>query len=408
MRPAGEARGAKGPVLGAAYFATFAALGTYGPFLAIYLAYRGFTPFEVAGLLATLPLLRIVAAPAWTFVADVRQSSAWVLRVVAVGSVVSFALIDVAPTQAALGAALVAFTIFRAPSTSLLDVLALAWSRRVARAFGPLRAWGTAGYTLAAFAVGVFVSRFGPRAIVHGSVLFLALTALATFGLPAARSSRGDGESAVAGVQAAPQAAGRAFALLLVRPRFALFLATAVLHQVGLAAYDSLFPSYLSGISTPTYAGAAVGVGALAEVVFMARSGPVFARLSHARILAIAYAVSALRWLLVATVTSPVLLVGAQVLHAATFGAFYLASVAFVNDESPSHARASAQGIFQAATWGIGVSLCLGLAAFVQAHAGLRTVFALGAVASIAGCALAFVLERMPPAPDAGDRGNPD
>lgn len=361
--------------LATVYFGYFAALGVFGPFVALYLEHRGLSPDRIAFLLALLPFFRVVSTPAWTALADRLHSASFVLRIVAVGSTAAFALLEWEPSGAALVLVLLAFTVFRSPATALMDVLTLQWSTRTGGAFGQVRAWGTVAYTLATFGAGVLIQDRGPAVIIPTALVLLALTSVATFALPR-------------GTPPGHTPLLPALRVLLRRPRFMLFLATAALHQLGLGAYDALFPAYLTHLSDSTTAGFSIALGAAAEVLTMTLARGLFIRLGLTRTLAIAYGVSALRWALMAMVTTPWILVALQTLHAFTFGAFYLAGVALVDEESPPEVRASAQGIFGAVTWGLASSAGLAVAGLLQRHGGLPRVF----MAAACLCALAALI----------------
>src|SRR5207244_2941960 len=109
---------------------------------------------------------------------------------------------------------------------------------------------------------------------------------------------------------------------------------------------DNFYPLYVTGFSTATWAGVAVALGAAAEVLFMARGTGVLRSLGPARALTLSYLVSALRWVVLAYARSVPLVVLAQLAHALTFGAYYMAAVGMVDAESPPEVRVSAQGIY--------------------------------------------------------------
>jgi PPP family 3-phenylpropionic acid transporter len=365
------------------YFGYFAALGVAGPFLAVFLEHRGLRPADAAYLLALLPLPRVLATPGWTLLADRLRSARAVLRIVCLGAMAAFAALELRLPIAGVVAALLLFTIFRSPATSLIDVLALEWVRRSGSEFGRIRAWGTVGFTVAIFGAGLLVDRWGSESLITTTVALLALTSIATLTLPHVAPPH-------------PAPIGPALAVLLRRPRFVRFLATCALHQIGLAAYDNLFAAQLTALATPTHAGLAIAFGATAEVLFMLFGREAVQRLGLARTLAVAYAATALRWFAVAFVSNPVALILVQALHAFTFGAFYVAGVALVDRESPPEVRASAQGIFGAFTWGLASAVSLAIAGTLESRGGMRAVWIAATVASIAGAVVALSLD--PPA----------
>lgn len=376
-------REASPAVLAAAYLAHFGALAVYGPFLAVYLQKRGYGPEATAQLLSATILVRVVAAPAWTFLADAVRSAGLVLRIVSVCAAASFGLLlsGGGPMRAAI--VLFAFAVFRAPASSLVDALVLRWSERTGRAFGSLRVYGTIGYLIGAYATGSLVAHLGSDVIAIGTTILLSLAALIAFALPA-KGSVGERAPLL-----------KPLGALLRRPRFLLLLATAMLHQVGLSPYDNLFPKYLTNLAGASFAGPAVAVGAGAELVFLMTCSHLVKRVGAGRVLMLAYAASVVRWGLLAVVINPWALVAIQLFHAFTFGAFLLSAVALVDEDAPSEIRASAQGVFGAFTFGIAAAAALSLAGVLEAHGGLPRVFGIAAGASAVGTALAYVLSRM-------------
>ncbi len=368
-------RRAHGLAIAAFYFAYFGALGTFGPFVAVYLAARGWSPAAAARLLAVMPLARVLVTPLWTYTADRLRSAAAVVQIAALGALVSFAPGAWVDDRAALAAALLGFTVFRAPMGALTDSLALAWVERAGADYGRLRAWGTVGFLVGALATGS-VAAAHPRLVVYFTLGALALCGLCSIALPGA-SPRLSG------------ALGPALRMLATRPRVMLLLATGLLHQVGLAAYDGLFPLDLTRRAGGRWAGVAVALGAAAEVLMMARGGRWVRSLGTGRALTLVYAVSSVRWLVMAYTTHVAVLVAVQAAHAFTFGVYYMAAVALLDAEAPPEVRASAQGLHQTVVWGVGSAASLALAGRLGRSGDLRGVFLAGSVAAAVAAALA-------------------
>jgi PPP family 3-phenylpropionic acid transporter len=179
------------------------------------------------------------------------------------------------------------------------------------------------------------------------------------------------------------------------RPRFILLLVVAAFHEIGLAPYDTLFAAHLTRLAGATVAGVSVALGTTSELAFMTLGAGLVARYGPARLLVVATGTSIVRWTIIALVTNPIVLVAAQSLHAFGFGAFYLSAVALVDEETPPSLRASGQGIFGAACFGVAGALALSLAGFVLERAGMQAVFGAGAIGSVIATACALVLVRV-------------
>ena len=383
-----EASGVPPGALAASYVTNFAALAASSPFLAVYLDDLGIKPEMAAELLAACLLVRVVAIPPWTLLADRRHSSGAALRLSSAGAMLAFGALLFTHSRAVVPLALLAFAAFRAPFGPLLDALMLHGARASGRAFGAVRAWGTAGYALSAVLTGALVARFGTRAVLYvGLVLLVAAFA------SACAVGRGDASPE------APSGGPGLFLAFARRPRLALLLGIVFLIQTGLAPYDALFPAYLTRLAGATAAGAAVALGAASEFVFLLAGPSLARRLGPERLLAAACAASAVRWAAIALVTNPVALVLLQTLHALSFGAFYMSAVILVDRESPPGLRASAQGLLASLCFGVAASLGLALAGFVEHRADTPAVFEVAAIAAIAATVASLLLSRPSLAP---------
>jgi PPP family 3-phenylpropionic acid transporter len=375
------------PAISFAYVPNFAALASSAPFFAVYLAGRGFEGEEISSLLAALLLVNIVATLGWSALADRIGSIGAVLRIVTVGSLVC-AVPAFFGSRHAVVVGLVCLAAFRAPFGALLDTLVL----RTERSFGPVRAWGTAGYVAGAVAAGLVTKLLGARGIAFSTMTLLALAALAGFFIPSARASLSSRGYAPLPPARSPMRELRA---LLRLPRFQVLLVIALLSEVGLAPYDALFPAYLTNLSDGVFAAAALAMGAISEFLFLLGLGHWTRRSSAATLLVFASGCSTLRWALLSFVTAPYALVAIQCLHCFSFGAFYVASITIVNDESSMTQRTTSQGLFRAFTFGLAPATALFVAGKMQHLHGLRGVFFVGAIAAGVATALSAKLRLM-------------
>jgi PPP family 3-phenylpropionic acid transporter len=136
----------------------------------------------------------------------------------------------------------------------------------------------------------------------------------------------------------------------------------------------------------------------------MLRGARLVRTIGLARTLALAYAASAVRWAVCAFVREPVVLIAVQLLHAFSYGAWYLAGVALVERESPREVRASAQGIFGAFSSGLATTVALAIAGWMESHGGMRAVFSAGAVAAVVAAVVAIGLGDLTPGAGAPPR----
>jgi MFS transporter, PPP family, 3-phenylpropionic acid transporter len=368
--------------LGLYYFALLGALGFFWPFLSAHLSRLGMQPWEIGAISALYPLGTLVAPPLAGLFADLLRARVWLLRSLSAATVLSFAaFVQFGQTRPALIVAVALFSFFRAPLAPMADAAAVEHARRHGGSYGAVRLWGSVGFLVAALAGGQLLDRRGSHSVMLAALAALAAAAVAVWALPATPPRRERG---------ALPAAGR----LLAHGDFWLFLATVALGQLAHSAYDSFFSLHLARLG---WGGGSIGlawaVGVVAEIGLLAGSGRLIARFGAARLLAVAFGVGCLRWLLLAQVRDPGLILALQPLHAVTFAVYYVAGVTLAREQASAETQTAAQGLFAAAV-ALGGVLGMPLAGRLFERLGARAMFATAAVAAGMACACAVVWAR--------------
>lgn len=295
------------------YFFYFAALGVLVPYWPLYLRALGFGAQRI-GVLMALPLIARVIAPALGgFIADrygrpimVVRTTTLIAAACAVALFFSRHLWWVAATTSAC-------TFFWYAALPQLETVTLT---TVGHRYGRVRLWGSIGFIAAVLLLGLVLDRSGPRLI--PAVLVLLLLALAVV-------------SQFIGAPAAP-------ALPPVRARFRqrvgrsavwAFLGACFLMQ---ASHGPYYTFYSLDLAAHGYSKAMVGAlwafAVFCEIAVFLWGGRLFIRFSLRLLFLSSFVLAAVRWLLIGVlVRHPWWLLGAQVLHAATFGLYHATAV---------------------------------------------------------------------------------
>jgi len=147
---------------------------------------------------------------------------------------------------------------------------------------------------------------------------------------------------------------GAALALLERREVLLLLLAT-LLHWVASAPYHGLLSIHVEALGLPPrVVSLTAGLGVACEVVAMATWPRWSHRLSTSSVLMLSFALSGLRWLGMGLTSSGWVLIALAVLHAASFGTFFVAGVTAMAQATPDSLRATGQALFVAVTFGAG------------------------------------------------------
>jgi PPP family 3-phenylpropionic acid transporter len=362
-----------------AYFgAYFLYAGAFVPYFALYLAARDFGAVEIAVVMAMPQLARVAAPTFWGWLAD--RSGAG--RAIVIGSalvlVVGYPLIDAAEGVLAVALVMLAMSLLSAGALPIVEALTLSSLEGRGERYGPIRVWGSIGFIAGVLGTGMWLDTHAPRSLL-GVVVVLAAVALAvSLLLPPARVSVG---------------AGGAEARLGDVLRRADVIALLAACSCMSAAHGALYGFFSLHAEALGYSKTAIGalwtLGVLAEiVVFLA--WPQLARRYSLRVLLIAsFLCAAARFAAIGWGTHVLLLlVAAQLLHAATFGVFHAASVAAVHRLFTGRLQARGQTLYSSLSYGLGGGAGLLIAGWSWEALGPGLSFTLSAAFALAGAAL--------------------
>jgi len=328
------------------YLLFFMTVGVSLPFLPAFFKALGFSGAEAGTLLSVGPLFSLFMPPVWGQLADRTRRPGLVLTIATTGGVAGYFLLARAETFTQALVALCVYAAFASSLTSLIDTLTMHHVQRHGGTYASIRVWGSIGFVLTALPFGFFAPEgFERRAVLVPLVLLTVAAAWA--GLALSRH-------VVESPEGPKPTLGNALSLLR-RREIALFLVATALHWVACAPYHGSLAPHVKDLGLPAWVvGVSASIGVLSEIALMTTWPRWGAKLSTRRVLAAVFIASAVRWALMAVVTDPWLLSAAAILHALTFGAFYLASVGFMASQAPGSLRATGQALFAAATFGVG------------------------------------------------------
>jgi PPP family 3-phenylpropionic acid transporter len=361
------------------YAAYFAAVGIHLPFWPVWLLSRGLGATEIGYVLAAAFWPRVVTSlliPAISDRLGQRRRPMILLTAVTLGGFMLFGLThDFWPL-------LLLSLVTGASWAAILphgEALELGEAKRRDLSYGRIRLWGSVAFILAAIAAGEWLERAGPSIILWSIAAMVACLLAACLLLPEA------------GTAARPAAASD-FRHLARNTEFLTFVAAAGSIQVSHAVYY--------GFATLHWRAAGHGElvigllwaeGVLAEVALFACAAPLLRTFAPVRLLTLAGALTVARWALTGLSTELAVLVPAQALHAASFGAVHLAAMHYLREHTPPELHASAQGFYAALGTALPFGLLTPVAGWLYGVSGGLAFFPMAAVA-LFGTTLAAAL----------------
>jgi MFS transporter, PPP family, 3-phenylpropionic acid transporter len=329
------------------YFAYYGGVGTLLPYFSPYLRGLGFTGEQIGTVQMIGPLVAVPVALSWATAADRLRAPARVLSFATAWAFLAIVFLPAARTPVAVGLVLLASALADRAVVPLVDSLTLEWTvHHPETSYARIRLFGSVGFAVVTTAVGLVLTARGDR---PGDPLvpFAVAACVGAYALAARRLP----------VPPAPPHPPRfrEMAGLLRNGPLLAMLAIFSVHWGATAPFHLLFGLFVRDLGLPasvTGAGMSLGVGA--EVVALLAFPRIAALFPLRSVLATAFGVSALRWVLLSRVESAALVIGLQALHAFTFGLFWGAAMEAMSRAVPSRMRATGQAIFGAVVFGLG------------------------------------------------------
>ena len=360
------------------YFAYFALLGGVAPFLSLYFESLGFSPARIGELVAIPMLMRCIAPNLWGWLGDATGQRLLIVRVGALLTALCFAGIFWRQDYWWLAAIMALHSFFWHAVLPQFEAITLAHLGSQSARYSQLRLWGSVGFILTVVLLGLLLQRAGMA--VYPMAMFGIMLLIAVCSTLVPQPPRQPASAAVA---------GDGFLRRLRQPGVPAFFVAVALMQLSHGPYYTFLSIHLEALG---YSRGLIGLlwalGVLAEIVLFMFMHRLLAWISLRQLLVVSFALAALRWLLLGTLAEemPVLLF-AQLLHAATFGAFHVASIHLVQQRFGERYQGQGQALY-ATLAGIGGALGALCSGYAWAGMGPTLTFAAAALAAFVGMLL--------------------
>ena len=391
------------------YFFYYAFVGMFAPYWSLYLKSIHFDAIEIAILMSIQPVMRMVAPNIWGWLADGGYDT--VMRSIRCGNTLPAAphapegsapprrsgtgkRLQVVQMAAALSAAcylgvfattsfwgmflvLALMGFFWSASMPLVEATTLTYLGKHSARYGRIRSWGSIGFIVSVVGLGYAFD-------------YIAITWLLWAGLVCEIGilifSRQIPHTEVL----AHHTDSQPIRAIVLQPRVLALFGACFLMAVAHGPYYTFYSIYLVEHG---YAKSAVGglwaLGVICEIGVFFLMPWLVRRFGYTRILQVSFCAAVLRFLLIGWgVDFLLLLLIAQMLHAATFGAYHAASVGLVHEFFQGRHQSKGQALFGSITYGAGGMLG-GLASGpVWQHYGASVLYSCSAGVALLGLLL--------------------
>ncbi len=329
------------------YFFYFSLLGATAPFLALYFDHLGFSAARIGELVAIPMLMRCVAPNLWGWLGDYTGRRLAIVRFGAVCTLLCFAGIFISQSYAWLALIMALHAFFWHAVLPQFEVITFAHLKEQAARYSRIRLWGSIGFIVAVVGLGELFELLSLDAYPWALILLMSGIVISSCWVPNAQPLMSPNSPELGG-----------FLKQLRRPGILAFYLSVGLMQLSNGPYYTFLTLHLEALG---YARGLIGqlwaLGVVAEIVLFLFMARLLARYSLRTVLLASFLITALRWLLLGNLADHLLvLLFAQLMHAATFGSFHAAAIHFVQRSFADRQQGQGQALY-ATLAGVGGAL---------------------------------------------------
>lgn len=326
------------------------------PYWSLYLEGQGYSYLQIATLMATIQLTKIVAPSVWGYIGDRTGQRVRLVRFGAIFGSLFFAGVFLEPGFYGLLLVMLVFTFFWNAILPLYEVITLRVLGKHRDKYGKVRLWGSVGFIGAVALVGGLLELVEIQYLPWLLLPVFAGIAVSALLVPSERGERKQQSAPVGSLKA-----------IVTHPAVIAFFAMNFLLQVSHGAYYTFFSIHLEQYG---YGKLAIGLlwslGVIAEICLFLIMHRLSRRFSVRQVVLGALVLTMIRWGLIAELTSVLpVLIFAQLLHAASYGALHAVSVQYIQGFFGKHHHGQGQALYSGLTFGAGGALGAWLSGFL-------------------------------------------
>ena len=325
------------------YFFYFASLGVFVPYWGLYLQWQGFSAQEIGELTAIFLGTRIIAPNIWGWIADHHGQHMKIVRLASIIGTLIFSAILLNNSYLWIAVVMLLFSIFWNATLPQFEANTLQHLGEQSHHYSKIRLWGSIGFIIAVSVLGVLFETISIEAMPIALIITMTGIWLVSLTVP---------ESAARHLSLDHQPLTQ----LLKQPTVLAFFAVCFLTLLSHGPYYTFYTIYLEqhGYSR-TLIGQLWALGVIAEIVIFLLMHRWLPKYGIRLVLIISLILSTCRWLLIGFFPDNLtLILIAQLLHAASFGSFHAAAIAWVHQHFIGKNQARGQALYSSIGFGAG------------------------------------------------------
>ena len=365
------------------YFLFFVTVGIFLPYWSLYLKAIGMNAEQIGILSAIVVFTKIFITYFWGWAVDHTGRRMRVIQVASLFSAISFSAALFIQDFWGLAIILFIFSLFWSASLPQIEAATLAHLGESTHGYTNIRVWGSIGFIVTVWLLGIVFETIDIKTVPVFVLVSMIVVWLMSLGIPEQKIRH-------------HESAHESLKSILFRPQVIALFAVCFLMLASHGTYYTFYSIYLedNGYSS-SFIGQMWALGVIAEVIvfmFMQR----LIRVSSLRLLLLASLFFAvMRWLLIGYfVESVVILVFAQLLHAATFGVYHTVAILYIHKFFRGRLQGRGQALYSSVSFGAGMAIGSLVSGYAWNGTGALTCFIGAAVTAGVAWLIAWIWLR--------------
>lgn len=359
------------------YFFHFAFIGAFAPYWSLYLKYLSFSALQIGMLMSLLHVTRVFAPAAWGWLADHTGRRLLIVQVAALAGLASYCGVFFGESFGWMFVTMALMSFFWSASLPLIEATTLSYLGESTASYGRIRVWGSVGFIFAVTATGYLLDAAGIASLLWAVLGFKLGIVIFSRQIPEGEVMvhHGDGTSI-----------GRIFR----RPEVIAFFAACMLMALAHGPYYTFYSIYLveHGYSK-SIVGWLWATGVICEIGIFFMMPQLMHRFRLKQIMAFSFGCAIARFLMIGWgVDWPAMILLAQALHAATYGAHHATAMMVVHQFFRGRHQAKGQALYTSLTFGLGGTLGGIFSGYAWEWLGAGLTFTVSSIAVLIGLML--------------------
>jgi MFS transporter, PPP family, 3-phenylpropionic acid transporter len=359
------------------YFFHFAFIGAFAPYWSLYLKHLSFSALQIGMLMSLLHVTRVFAPAAWGWLADHTGRRLLIVQVAALAGLASYCGVFFGESFGWMFVTMALMSFFWSASLPLIEATTLSYLGESTASYGRIRVWGSVGFIFAVTATGYLLDASGIASLLWAVLGFKLGIVIFSRQIP-------EGEVMV------HHGDGTSIGKIFRRPEVIAFFAACMLMALAHGPYYTFYSIYLveHGYSK-SIVGWLWATGVICEIGIFFMMPQLMHRFRLKQIMAFSFGCAIARFLMIGWgVDWPAMILLAQALHAATYGAHHATAMMVVHQFFRGRHQAKGQALYTSLTFGLGGTLGGIFSGYAWEWLGAGLTFTVSSIAVLIGLML--------------------